>query len=47
MKFAKPWTWRTPMKTVSFPKGMECPAEALDHARQAGVLGQPRARKSK
>lgn len=40
MKFAKAWTWRTPMKTVQFPKGMDCPAEALADAEKAGVLAE-------
>ena len=47
MKFAKAWTWRAPLKTVSFSKGMDCPIEALPAAEKAGVLVKPRVRKPK
>ncbi len=41
MKFAKAWTYRTPMKTVDFLKGMDCPSYALADAKAAGVLAEP------
>lgn len=43
-KFAKAWTYRSPMRTVSFSKGMDCPEYALEAAEKAGVIAQPRAR---
>lgn len=43
MKFAKAWTYRTPMKTVDFPKGAECPDYALEAAKEANVLVKPKA----
>lgn len=47
MKFSKPWTYRSPLKTVSFSKGMECPDYALEEANEAGVLTEPEAEKPK
>lgn len=47
MKFSKPWNYRSPLKTVSFLKGMECPDYALDAANEAGVLAEPEAEKPK
>jgi len=43
MKFSKAWTYRTPMKTVAFRKGDECPAYALPAAEDADVLERPAA----
>lgn len=46
-KFAKAWTYRSPMRTVSFAKGMDCPDYALEEANEAGVLAEPEAEKPK
>lgn len=42
-KFAKEWTYRTPMVTTVYPKGHRCQLEPLVQlrARRAGVLVPP------